>query len=337
MAVWNDIYFRESKGDPGNNPGSGTSSCFDIITRQEPYQNPSILIGTDKDKNNSQNLNAGMNNYIYVRAVNNAAKTQNAKIYLYYSKASLLLYPTLWQQNIIKTGGGKEYFEYSAKQNEMFVCADDKQGVFFWNPALISGDHYCLVSRAVTSDHPAVIPKVSDVKNFGKFISQNRSYGWRNVTVVDSGVDFSQTVSYDQGEEGATMHIILSCKNAPVGSEVAFDCPTAGPSPLIHMNRTKITEPNQDLGIVCDVPANFHGDITYYFWGHGKQPGENFSIELNCVIFVSKSDSLYCYAKHYEELGFALPKSQREAMRLGGSIGPTYGLRLGQYATVMKK
>ena len=335
MQQWQDIYFRSSKDDQGMYPTSGCmSSCFDIITRQEPLSDPSSLIKGDWGKNNSQNLNARMNNYIYVRGKNLSEKTQDGKVYLYYSRAKLLLYPNFWSKNIITLGGGSDHFDLSVDKGKSFVCSDDKQGCFYWTPEMITNDHYCLISRVVTKDHPADIPSASNVTDFGKFISENRSYGWRNVTVIDrDSADFSETQEYDQGDEGCEMHIILSCKDLPIGSEVAFDCPTPGPSPLIHMSRTKITENNQDVGIVCNVPAGFHGNITYYYWGNGKLPGDNFSITLNCVVFVQANHVLYQYAKHHEELGFSFPKSLRDELRLGGSIGPQRGIILGQYSS----
>lgn len=339
MAQWNDIFFRANKNDNGAYPTEGCqSACFDIITRQAPLKDPSILINNDWNENQSQDMNARMNNYIYVRGNNLSGKQQTGQVYLYYSPAQLLLYPTLWKDNIIQVGGHSDYFDFSVEKDGKFICADSSQGTFVWNPQLITNDHYCLISRAVTKDHTAPIPNASDVVNFGKFISTNRSYGWRNVTVTDRNTaDFSQTVNYEQGTTGHTMHIILSCKDVPVGAEVAFDCVAPGPSPSIHMERTKITTSNQDLGIICEIPANFTGEITYYYWGNGKLPGDNFEITLHCVVFTHASHPLYQYAKHYEELGFAFPRQMRSNMKLGDSIGPEHGIILGQYSSQIEK
>lgn len=339
MSIWNDVYFRANVNDNGDYPSTGCqSSCFDIITRQAPLKNPDTLIRDDWNNNVCEELNARMNNYIYVRGRNLAGKKQTGKVYLYYSKANLLLYPSFWQDNVIKVGGNKDCFDFSVEKDGKFLCSDSSQGTFAWAPEMITNNHYCLISRAVTEDHPAPIPSASDVVDFGRFISTNRSYGWRNVTVIDRNTaDISQTVHYDQGETSHTMHIILSCKDVPVGAEVAFDCVTPGPKPMIHMERTKITTPNQDVGIICDVPANFSGDITYYYWANGKKPGDNFKISLHCVIFTSENHELRQYAKHYEELGFALPHSMREQMKIGNSIGPEYGIILGEYSSQMKK
>lgn len=337
MGQWNDVYFRTNQNDTGTYPTNGClSSCFDIITRQEPLSDPSSLINSDWNNNNSQEMNARMNNYIYVRGTNLSGKDQKGQVYLYYSQAHLLLYPNLWAQNIIKVGDTKDSFEFSVGKDDKFVCSDDQQGCFCWKPEMITNDHYCLVSRAVTSDHPADIPSVGTVTDFGKFISENRSYGWRNVSVVDKNTaDFTQSVKYSQGEEEADMHIILSCKGVPVGAEVAFDCPSPGTTPPIHMARTKVTQNEQDLGMICHIPKNFNGEITYSYWGNGYIPSENFEISLHAVMFVPNNHVLYQYAKHHEELGYTFDKKLRNELRLGDSIGPERGIILGQYTTQM--
>lgn len=98
------------------------------------------------------------------------------------------------------------------------------------------------------------------------------------------------------------------------------------------MNRTKITTANQDIGVVCHVPANYSGTITYNYWGNGGIPGDNFSLTMQGVIFVSSYDELYQYAKHSEELGFLFTKNQLSAMNLN-TIEPVRGIILGQYKT----
>ena len=335
MSKWNDVYFRAFEGDDGSYPikGRALSQCFDIITKNVPVGNPLDLIGDSQWKtNNSDNLVARINNHIYVRGTNLAGKDQAGELYLYYSKASLLLYPSLWKKNAIKLGNNTEAFHYSVPRDRRMVSWDAQQGSFVWNPEMITNDHYCLIARSVTKDNPAPIPAVSDVPNFAEFISKNRSYGWRNVTVTDSkSPSFSMPVEYEQGDVAYEMHFILSCTGLPVGSEVAFECPMTGPSPAIRMNKTKITMPNQDLGVVCHVPAHFKGTITYSYWANGLAPAGEFEISLHPVIFVPKGDSLYQYSKPLEDMGF-----QGSLKKMLG-IGPEQAIVLGEYTTHGRK
>jgi len=335
-TLWNDVYFRAKQDDVGECPINGClSSCFDIITRQKPISDPSVLINGDWNKNESDQLNARMNNYIYVRGQSLADADKDVTVHLYYAPSNLLLYPMFWKQNEIACGAGPNGLKIRANKGKKFLCVDSNKAGFNWNPAMITNDHYCLIARACTAEHPAEIPAASDIDTFAKFISTNRSYGWRNVSVIDQGSpDYSEEVSYYQGTTGHSMHVILSVSDAPVGAEVAFDCPTL---PGMRMPRTKITTSTQDLGVVCDVPANFSGKITYYFWGNGKKPGDNFTMTLHVVYFVPANSELYQYAKHHEELGFRFTHKDRDMLRLGNSIGPERGIILGQYSSVTSK
>ena len=51
--------------------------------------------------------------YIYLRASNLAGKDQKGRFYLYWAKASLLLYPNFWKDQVIKTQNGQDYYEFS--------------------------------------------------------------------------------------------------------------------------------------------------------------------------------------------------------------------------------
>lgn len=330
--LWNDVYFRTNKDDVGKCPTDGClSSCFDIITKRDPLSDPAVLIDGDWDKNASEDLTAGMNNYIYVRGQNPTDAQKDVAVHLYYSRANLLLYPSEWQEQEIPCGTSKNGVKLSVGPKEKFICLGDDKTVFWWKPEMITKDHYCLISRACTAEHPADIPLASDIDTFAKFISTNRSYGWRNVSVVDGDrADKEVEINYTQGTKGHDMHILLSCIDAPIGAEVAFDCPTL---PGMHMTRTKITSHDQDLGVVCYVPDNFTGKITYYYWANGQRGGDNFKLTLHAVYFVPTSSELYQYAKHYEELGFKFAHKDREMLRLGNSIGPERGIILGQYST----
>lgn len=337
---WNDVFFRATQNDKGERVLSGSvNSCFDIITRTEPYKDLNDLTTKDGwEKNESQELTAKMNNFIYVRGTNLADKPQSGSVYLYYTPASLLLYPGLWKNNIIKVGDKDECFTFkNLEKGQQTVFADIEHGTFSWRPDPLSRDHYCLISRVSTADHPAQIEDIKNIDDFGEFISTNRSFGWRNISVTDrNSPQWSMPVHYEQGDTGSVMHFILSCKNAPVGTEVALSCPSGGPNPPIHMPRTKITEPNQDLGVICDVPANFSGEITYYFWSNNIQGGANMEIALHAVYFVQDDHKLCQYAKHHKELGFKFSNEQCRQLKLGKSIGPEKGIILGQHTTQIR-
>ncbi|MCI1780020.1 MAG: hypothetical protein LKI53_08730 [Bacteroidales bacterium] len=329
MEKWNDVYLRAGLSDNGDYPRTGSlCHCPDIIPSGiYPVDDPNQYFLIDNwDKDVGKDLVAKMQNYIYVRATNLAGKTQTGKLYLYYCKASLLLYPNFWQNNIIKVANGKDYFEFSVDNDGKVVSSDEDQGTFIWSPEMISNDHYCLIGRVVTPDHPNPIPDVGDIDDFAKFIANNPNYGQRNVTIVDKDTpDVSIPVEYAQGKLGGEMRIILTCKELPVGSAVAFTCPTPGPKPLINLVKTTIDNPESEiLGVVSEIPANWEGVITYHYWSNGYKPLKGFNITLDVIYLVNPDHELY---KNACDPSAFLPKD------MCNSIGPKRAIVLGSHST----
>ena len=324
---WDDILIRDSLSDTGKYPTSGTlSHSPDIIPfGTSPIQDPTTLIdATHWEKDLGKNLTANATNYLYVRGENLANKAQTGNMYLYYSKASLLLYPNQWATNGLKTSAGADHVPVSAAAIGDKVVTNDP---FTWIPQMISGDHYCLVSRVSTPDHPAIIPHTGDIQSFSKFISDNPDFAWRNVAVVDSGAPtWTTTVEYNQGTQASEMHFLITCKNVPVGAGVAFSSGTPGPNPVVNLPMTNVTDDQSFIaGMVSSVPANWNTNISYSYFAHGTTPKKGFSITMNAVYIVPPDNELFERAATAEELG--LPEN------LAAAIGPQKGIIVGSHTT----
>ena len=228
---YNDLYFRANLGDTGTVPATGSlSSSPDIIPfGTAPTANPKKFFTDNYSKDVGKDLIARAPNYLYLRAKNLKNGAQTGTIQLYYTKASLLLYPSLWQQNAIQTSSGASSVPVSAAALGGIAVTEDP---FTWKPELISGDHYCLIGRVVTADHPNPIPQTGRISDFAAYIANNRGMGWRNISVVDAGSPtFSMSVGYEQGTEHGDMFVAIRAKGVPAGAEVAFSCATPGPGP----------------------------------------------------------------------------------------------------------
>ncbi len=326
---WSDMYIRDYIDDTGLYPTAGVlSHSPDIIPYgTAPVQDPSTFISdANWSKDLGKDLVANIANYIYVRGQNLANKAQQGKIYLYYSKASLLLYPNLWQNNQIKTSDQSDFVDVSASAvGKKFVT----QNPFVWAPEMISGDHYCLVARVATVDNPANIPQTGNIQDFAAFISNNPNFGWRNVAVVDAGSPtWTQTVEYKQGTKGGKMRFTLVCQKVPVGAEVSFSCGTPGPNPIINLPRTQVTNSTSFIvGISSDVPANFDSYISYSYWSNGHAPLPGFSIEMQVSYLVTTDNLLYSSALPMRALDVVHP-SERELL---AAIGPTKEVLVGSH------
>jgi C1A family cysteine protease len=265
---------RDNLGDQGQIPGSG-SACTspDIIPNgTTPVSNPQTYFSVNWYQDVGQNISQGVNNYIYTRAKNQTITGANSgQIYLYYTPASLILWPNQWCNNKLSTSvPGRNYANIAATTTSQITVGDVP---FLWNPQpLPGGNHYCMISQVVTPTDPNPIPtSFSTMDDFVNYIYSHPNIGWRNVTMVNANdapniqvpVNFSFT-------DAVQMYITVDLENVPVGASVSLDAGTPGPTPLIQINKTRATAtPSFVVGIMSNVPANYSSTLIFSFWNEG--------------------------------------------------------------------
>lgn len=329
---YNDMFIRNNLADTGELPAQG-SLCHspDIIPNgTDAEKDPETTFKESWDKDVGKDLVANWKNYFYVRGKNLAAVAATGQVYLYYAQSNLLLYPSVWQNNALRTDQGADNVAVSAKNSGDIFVGDD---AFTWEkvPKPGSGYHYCLIARVVTADHPNPIPTTGEIHSFATYIAENPAMAQRNVRVVDTGAPtFQQTTDYDQGTEGCEIYFYLVCTNVPVGAEVAFSCGSPGPDPRIDLPRTKVSNPHSFIvGIKSNVPADFKSNITYSYWANGTTPPPGWNIELQAVYIPPSGHENEKYCVPFEA---SAPVKGAES----ASVGPIMGICVGSDITVGK-
>jgi hypothetical protein len=283
-ASWEDLLVRNTTTDTGQIPAEGgLSKSPDIIPHgKEPLGNPSTLIA-NMSSAPAQNIYSHESNYIYVRGVNHAPAKQSGKIHLYYCRASLLMFPRQWERNELPLNDKQMGSPVSAEAGGDFVT----ENPFFWQDVSPppNGDHYCMVARVETQQNPNPIPEIFQLADFAKFIEGHRGYAWRNVAVVadPDTPTLEEQILYEQGDQQEEVHLMIECTNVTPGCFVAFNCGTKGPTPVIDLPKTKITQSSETLGIVTTIPAGFESDITFQYWANGKTQPENANFALRSI------------------------------------------------------
>jgi hypothetical protein len=324
--TYNDIFMRANAQDTGVIPRPGGMTCsLDII----PYGSSPVdpkMFKDDWNKDFGMNIQSNMPNYIWVRAQNLKSGAANGKIYLYWAKASICLLPHLWGKNQIPANEKEQFVTVSAdNQYENIVGSKS----FNWKPDTIQGDHYCLVARVETADHPNPVPKSGDFDDLVKWLNTNPAFAWRNVNVVDSGTDESVTVAYEQDNQDRKMYFFLECTSFPRGAEVGFSCPDTALTPPANFSQTiKGDTPSELLGSVIYVPANFKGDFTYWYRLKGQAPKPGFEITLHATYEIPKDHDLHQYA--FNPTRFNAP------MKFYGDLKPTECVAIGTHTTRIK-
>lgn len=267
MAQYRDIYMRDYVGDTGQVPSDtrqGVSCSPDIIpfgAAPDPNYKANLAENFNGPFNNYQNINSVGYNYIYVRGMNAFPNNQSGTINLFWSKASLLLWPHIWSQNRISNTNGTNAAVLAATAPGA-VCVGG--GAFYWYPPSIPQyDHFCLIAQVVTQQDPNVFP--TTIADFAAWVANNANIAWRNVALVKvPAPNFSTFVSFINPESVVNQFTLtVTCVNVPDGAVVTLI--GSEPTPFINYsgtvgpsNQTGASPKTNQMGwAVFNVPANF--------------------------------------------------------------------------------
>lgn len=351
-TMYDDIYLRKNLYDNGSVPSGGDYYWSpDIITSgQFPINDIKKYAKDTWMQDVGVNSVARATNYVYVRGKNLKQERQHGKVSLYYSKASLIMYPSNWIKNPLKNSKGEDCVPVEGDPNEIVVTEDP----FTWTPEMLSDNHYCFVAMVDTGDHKKPVPTSDNMRDLATFLYNNPNVAWRNVNVVDNGVDFSVPVDYSQGSEPGRMYIFVECSACPDGSEVSFTSGTPLPNgECIKHEWTNIAGCNPAIkkhiivGATFDIPANFKTTIAYNYKSNGKSPlpGEDWSIGLKAAFYQDPSgltrelDALADNSEHAKSQAKAVYNKLRclEGSRNNETVTPGKFIGIGSHLTIGKK
>jgi serine protease len=181
LGLTPDIYLRDFVGDTGEPHAGAISASPDVILRKTTVADAQAAFGqgsgTEMDGSLGYEAEAGQDNFIYVRALNqgNSVAT-GVTATVYWSEVATLVSPDLW--NLIGSVALPDL-----PVGEQLVCAD----ALVWPAAQIPATgHYCFVALLNHAQDPA--PPVADFldwNNYQLFIRNNNNVTWRNFNVVD--------------------------------------------------------------------------------------------------------------------------------------------------------
>ncbi len=271
--LYNDLFMRDNLADIGQIPSPPPAySSPDIIPYGDlPVADPVTFFKGNYGQDVGKDIYKDQYNYIYTRAKNLAQGPEAGKIHLYYSRASLLLWPSLWSANVIQTEQGADMATVNA-QSFAEVVVPDADAAFFWKPAPLPdpSDHYCLISRVETGTHPNPIPPDGSITDFAQYVMYNPAVGWRNVALVDHDTPTVQVRVDLVVNQAVKLYIGLAATDLD-GCSVQFACGAKGPNPPLVLAKTLVSGPKVIYGVFSDIPGNFSAPITVSYW-KGSQP-----------------------------------------------------------------
>jgi hypothetical protein len=268
LAQYYDIFTRDALNDTGVIPYPMNMVCAspDIIPSglvQVP--NPGTYFTGNWNQDVGINVTQGATNFIYVRGQNLFNAPNSGNIFLYYTPASLLLKPSIWTKNQIPvTAPGISPAAYASSvsdtnpQGQQIVVGSQP---FQWAPSAPPvGDHYCLISQVVTTDHPNAIPGDDSLQNFVQWVRDNPAIAWRNVSLVPPQIP-QQTVGFSNPEPQAEGFVFaIEVSGLPIGSNLVI---SAAPGAPFAPQTLQITSNPQTFGFPANqVPAGYTGTVT---------------------------------------------------------------------------
>ena len=177
VGIGPDLYVRDNVSDDGSEPYGGTYlwASPDVINRQSMSANPALDFADMTNDALWENVEAGQDNYIYIRAQNRGNQTGDSTINVYFSSATTFGTPAAWIHigTLLETG--------------IVPGAVRIAGPLTFAQAQIPAPgHYCMIAVLDSGVDPApdhtLIASVGDYLNF---VRSTNNISYRNMDVED--------------------------------------------------------------------------------------------------------------------------------------------------------
>lgn len=175
VGIGPEIYIRDNTADDGTVPNAAPLyRSPDIIVRQNQEASPQTTFADLNDDSLSENVEAGQDNWIYLRMQNRGSVEGDVEVRVYWSPPNTFAFPTQW--NLIGT------INVTAVQPNALSIGE----VIWPQHDLPPVGHFCLIAELHNTVDPA--PDKTLITNgamFSKFIAESNNFAWKNINVVD--------------------------------------------------------------------------------------------------------------------------------------------------------
>ena len=284
-AKANGVFIRHQPGDtPGKNGGT-FSQCPDIMLGLDSSNKPipldakSLYTDASYATSTGNAVTQGSANYVYVRALNNAASLNppplmKPRLWLAYTPSNMVLMPNLWKRDQIQVDGETQNWQAAsiiynnATPGQLMVTSKP----FVWTPPVLTdGNHYCMIALGENpKDDPAWMPNPGNFASYDdlvNFVLTTDWFGWRNTMAVQSDVPtWSMTFPIEGPEEESLANVGVKCTGMPIGAQFQFTAVGPGGNDGAHSPVITINDPNQIYALPMTFPAKFNTSISISFW-----------------------------------------------------------------------
>ena len=298
-ATFNGVYLRPNFSNGGLVPAQGPlCTSPDIwIAGTQPVGNFQSALATaaSYQTESSSNISQGNDNYIYVRALNGTSVAQSRTVQLYYAPSALILWPSQWQNNVIKTDQGNAMANISDLAAGQVGVADQ---TFLWpnvQPPPAGSDHYCLLAQLNDANNDNPFPSISSQLDLAALIANNLGWGCRNVTLIAGGpatFQFEAPLTIPQFMPTGT-YLLLVNSTGFLNWTTWFTCSQADANGNpIALPPTEIVVDGGFLGApACTLAGGFDAIITLYMQSNGNSASPGASVTLSCLYMTNPAET----------------------------------------------
>jgi len=301
-----DWYFRTNPSDTGYTTAARAyveSSSPDIIpvgTSAIPKDKYKAQLVDTYNQDVGKEIELGAINYIHLRG-KPASALSSVAFELYYSPSNVILDPFFWLDNQLSTAEGKTQVTISSTTANQVVATDP----FQWRnpvPPTPPADHYCLISRSITPNHPNTIPTTpfTSVDSLAQWVHSNPGIGWRNVAIDYSGAPTYTRVSRltlsPKYTNPVPALILLTVDNWTPGWDVAAQIQNADSAGnTISFARATIRQASYSISQLGTFNPGYDSPLSIQFWTNGIAPTGSPSVRFQFGVMSASSSPLFQY------------------------------------------
>lgn len=346
MGNFNNVFMRPNLSSQGTVPASGDYAFSPDIwpSGYEPITDWQVsLVSEDSyTKQSTTDTVLGKDNYFYIRCKNNTDRTISSNVSLYYAPASTITWPSMWQDNIIKTDLGENKAHIDDLKPGKIGTIDRP---FVWRhvPKPNNGDHYCIIAQINDDQNTNPFPSVYTQLDQAKLMLNNLRWAQRNITIVDKGAPtFSYTADISVPiniTPGSRRYKVSVMPKGYMGWEVEFVCSMGdSENKPIKLQRNKITSDNMVLGCSCTLDPGYSAKITVYMYntsGQASAAGAEVPLEVSYQIDDSELKEA-CLRGLIDPVYSNRLHAAIEGIENGLEGGIVYYTKLGSYSSLAK-
>jgi len=292
-STYAGFYLRNNLNCNGAVPSPGPYDlCPDIIQSNAAIPNAQSTLSTQQSwaQAYSTDPTLAQTNYYYVRGINGAAASVTSQVYLYYTPAQLILFPTLWKNNMLSTSEGLDCVNVQADAGHIDVGDD----AFVWKNTPIPADgstYYNFIAQVNGVDNSNPIPSVTSWLDMSNLLTQNLGFGFRNTSYIDGSAQNwyrRMMLEVPQSMEQAQQLIISLSATGFVGATVGLLADMFGSNQQpIMMLPSQIKQDGATTSITIPVEPGFSTSLLIECWnGPGQTPAPGSSITVTADYLV---------------------------------------------------